>query len=57
MYVIVLLTQHIMQVMLEKEFAGQKDHQKMKEQVLKMVDFAIDLVDMAEECLEPEKNT
>ena len=45
-----------MQVMLEKEFAGQKDHEKMKGQVLKMVDFAIDLVDIAEECLDPEKN-
>ena len=56
MYVIVLWTLHIMQVMLEKEFAGQKDHEKMKGQVLKMVDFAIDLVDIAEECLDPEKN-
>ena len=46
----------LMQVMLEREFAGQRDFDEMKEQALKMIDFAMDLVDMAEECLDPEKN-
>ena len=45
-----------MQVMLERKFSGQRDLDEMKEQALKMVDFAMDLVDMAEECLDPEKN-
>jgi len=45
-----------MQVMLEREFFGQRDLDEMKEQALKMVDFAMDLVDMAEECLDPAKH-
>ena len=45
-----------MQVMFEREFSGQRDLNEMKEQTLKMVDFAMDLVDMAEECLDPENN-
>ena len=44
-----------MQVMLEREFASQRDSNEMKEQALKMIDFAMDLVDMTEECLDPEK--
>ena len=42
--------------MLERKFSGQRDLDEMKEQALKIVDFAMDLVDMAEECLDLEKD-
>ena len=34
---------------------GTESPDKIKEKVFKMVDFSLDLVDMAENCLDPER--
>ena len=41
----------------EIDYRGSDEHacERIKEKVLKMVEFSLDLVDMAEECLDPEK--
>ena len=42
-------------VLKEIDYPGPNKREKIKEKVLKMVEFSLDLVDMAEECLDQEK--
>ena len=39
----------------EIDYAGPDKREEIKQKVLKMVEFSLGLVDMAEECLDPEK--
>ena len=41
--------------MMETDYPRPEKADEIKQMVLKMVDLSLDLVDMAEECLDPEK--